>query len=108
MNTTRCVLILLLAAIAARGSSAHAATVVAHWSSPGYGITTVRTTGAYWGPRPVSCCYTSAVVAGAAVTATTITATTPPRPAPVIYASPVVTVYPAPVVYAPGTYYYVP
>lgn len=111
MSTSRHVLSsLLVAAIAASAPVVHAeAAVVTHWGAPGYGVTTVRATGAYWAPRPVGpCCYTGAVVAGAAVTAAAVTAATLPRPATVVYTTPAVAVYPAPVVYAPGTYYYVP
>lgn len=98
----------LIAAIATQAPSLHAAAVVTHWGAPGYGVTTVRTTGTYVGSRPVACCYAGAVLTAAAVTSAAVTLATLPRSAPVIYATPAVAVYSAPVVYAPGTYYYVP
>ena len=108
MNTTR----YLLAAAFAVGiflqfPSAHAATVVTYSSKPTYAVTTVRTTGPYWGISPAPCCYTRVVVTGAPVVVP------PPKPpVRVVYATPTVTVYPvyptARVVYAPTTVYYGP
>lgn len=87
--------------------SAHAATVVTHWAAPAYGVTTVHTSGPYWGIHPAPCCYTSVVVTGAAP-ATIAAVSVAPPPVRVVYPAPVVAVYPARPIYAPAAYYYVP
>jgi hypothetical protein len=106
MYTTR----YLLAAAFAIGISvqlpcAYAATVVTYSAKPAYAVTTVQTTGPYWGIYPAPCCYTRVVVKGAAPTATVTVAPPPKPPVRVVYVAPPVTVYPTRVVY-PTTGYY--
>jgi hypothetical protein len=115
MNTTRYLFAAAFAVgIGVQMSSAYAATVVTYSSKPAYPVTTVYTTGPYWGIYPAPCCYTRVVVKGGASSATVAVVPPPKPPARVVVAPPPVAVYPAPrVVYAPApyypaTYYYVP
>lgn len=109
MNKTPYILAILFAVgISVLLPSAHAATVVTHWAAPAYGVTTVHTTGPYWGIHPAPCCYTGVVAAGSAPASIAVVTVVPP-PARVVYAAPVVPVYPpARPIYAPAAYYYVP
>lgn len=109
MNTTRYLLAAAFAVgISVQLPSAYAATVVTHSAVPGYAVTTVHTTGPYWGIHPAPCCYTGVVVTGTP-SATVAATTAVPPPARVVYATPVVTVYPTTrAVYVPAAYYYVP
>jgi hypothetical protein len=111
MNSTRYLLAAAFAVgISVQLPSAYAATVVTYSSKP---VTTVYTTGPYWGIYPAPCCYTSVVVKGGTSTATVAVVPPPKPPARVVYVAPPVTVYPMRVVY-PSTgyytraYYYVP
>ncbi|GGA29195.1 hypothetical protein [Dyella nitratireducens] len=99
MNTKRC----LLAAVFAVGISVqlapiYAATVVTHSATPGYAVTTVRTTGPYWGIYPAPCCYTKVVTKGVTSSASVVVTTSVPPPR-VVYVMPPVTVYPPRAVY---------
>jgi hypothetical protein len=109
MNKTRYMLAALFAvAVGAPWPSAHAGTVVTHSTTPNYAVTTVRTSGTYWGVQPAPCCYGRVVVTGN--TSKTVITTAPP-PVRVVYTTPPVVVYPTTrAVYVPapyyGTYYY--
>ncbi|GLQ49351.1 hypothetical protein ACFFJT_20530 [Dyella flava] len=107
MNKTPYLLASLLAVgIGAYLPSAHAAAVVTYSSAPGYAVTTVHTTGPYYGIHPAPCCYTGVVVTGRASTITVAAVPPPPPLVRMVYAAPVVTVYPPPrVVYVPTAYY---
>ncbi|GGA14430.1 hypothetical protein [Dyella caseinilytica] len=110
MNKTRYIFAMLLAVgIGTYFSSAHAgAAVVTRSTTPNYSVTTVRTTGSYV-VYPAPCCYSSVVVRSVPSTVTVKSVSPPPPSVRVVYATPVVTTYPAPkVVYMPTTYYYVP
>jgi hypothetical protein len=104
MNKSPYLLATLLAvAIGAPWSSAYAATVVTKSATPSYAVTTVRTSGTYWGIQPAPCCYNRVVVTGN--TSKTVITTAPP-PVRVVYTTPPVVVYPTPrAVYVPTTYY---
>jgi hypothetical protein len=111
MNPTRYLLAAAFAVgIGVQLPSAYAATVVTTSAKP---VTTVYTTGPYWGIYPAPCCYTSVVVKGGASMATVAVVPPPKPPARVVYVAPPVTVFPTRLVY-PATgystrvYYYGP
>jgi len=107
MNTTRYLLAAAFAVgISVQMSSAYAATVVTYTAKAAYAVTTVHTTGPYWGIYAAPCCYTRVVVTAPVPVATVAVVPPPKPPARVVYVAPPVTVYPpARVVYAPAPYY---
>jgi hypothetical protein len=109
MNATRYVLAAACAVgITVHVTSAHAATIVTHSAVPGYTVTTVHTSGPYWGIQPVPCCYTRVVTTSAVPKAAVSTVVTLP-PVRVVYVVPPAVVYATPrITHAPSAYYYVP